>query len=211
MAIELDIVETGFYQVLKNGKLVSQHSKEKKAVARALEETALDNNADIQIVPPIIKAVAEVTNINNGSNEDLLQQIQELENEKQELMETINELNSKNLLFVNSRIEFSKIAEPSDANGINLIISNTDVEITVLNNLDLPVGSIIIYKQNEQGNVIIKGDLETKQTYSKDDTISIFKNDEENWEYLNPPKRKVELVTNINSQDINKNSLNLKL
>lgn len=193
MGVELDIVESGYYEVLVNGEKVSQHTKENKALSRALEEDLKTPGALVEIKPPLMRPVTKNTVIVGGeNNEELLAQIEQLQNEKLILMEEIETSKTNQLLSVSSRITTSKDAEITDADGINLIVSEQDVTITVNNTLDLPNGSILPYKQCAKGNVILTGDVETKQTYSKDDVISIFKNDLGEWEYLNTPKRDIE-------------------
>lgn len=104
---------------------------------------------------------------------------------------------TKTLLLVSSRISESRNTLVTDADGLNIVDSLENVEITVTDDLslDLPIGSILMYKQNGEGNIIIKGGnsvpLDEKQTYDKDDVISLLKIGPNIWEYLNPPKKSI--------------------
>lgn len=97
-------------------------------------------------------------------------------------------------LPTSSTIVSSRDMLATDADGLNDSTSGTNITITIVNDssVDLPVGTLIIYKQSGSGNVIVSAGsgvtLPTYQTYNVDDTITIRKIGANTWECLNPPK-----------------------
>jgi hypothetical protein len=105
---------------------------------------------------------------------------------------------SISLLQTSSTITVSRDGLLTDADGLNISTASADVTITVPLNavVAYPIGTILQYKREGTGNVIMAydGTGEAAQTYYDNQVITIRKTATDIWGVLNPPQPKLETI-----------------